>query len=118
MREIKEAGNGVILDEEGFLIDENKWNHKVAQEIAKQLGFSELDEEQLEIIDFLRSYYLKFHAFPILNYVCKHVGQPRKCLNNEFINPIHAWKIAGLPKLDGVHFVTFDGKHYRMEEYC
>ena len=29
-----------------------------------------------------------------------------------------AWKIAGLPKLDGIHFVSFDGKNYRLEECC
>jgi hypothetical protein len=29
-----------------------------------------------------------------------------------------AWKIAGLPKLDLVHFVSVDGKHYMLEECC
>jgi len=42
----------------------------------------------------------------------------KECLNNEFVNPMIAWKIAGLPKLDGIHFVAVDGKHYKMEECC
>jgi len=37
---------------------------------------------------------------------------------NEFDNPEKAWKIAGLPKFDGVHFVKLDGERYKMEDYC
>lgn len=119
MREIKtSSGKTIVLDEEGYLMDQDKWDHEVAQEIAKQLDLPQLDQEQLEIIEFLRNYYQKYHAFPILNYVCKHVGHPRDCLNNEFVNPMAAWKIAGLPKLDGIHFVSFDGKNYKLEECC
>ena len=118
MREITAAGKAVILDDEGFLIDQEQWNHDVAREIAKQLDIPNLDEEQISIIEFLRDYYRKFNAFPILNYVCKHIEQPRQCPNDKFVDPMKAWKIAGLPKLDGIHFVTFDGEHYRLEECC
>jgi tRNA 2-thiouridine synthesizing protein E len=112
------AGKNIDLDDEGFLLNHEDWNSDVAREIAKNSSLEKLDDEQMEIIQFLRKYYLKFHAFPILNYVCKHVGQKKECLNKEFVNPMLAWKIAGLPKLDGIHFVAVDGKNYRMEECC
>jgi TusE/DsrC/DsvC family sulfur relay protein len=118
MSDIKVAGKNVKLDDEGFLINQDDWNHDVARGIAKKAGIDKLDDDQLEIIEFLREYYKKFNAFPILNYVCKHVKQPKECLNNEFVNPMNAWKIAGLPKLDGIHFVAVDGKNYKMEECC
>jgi len=118
MRELTAAGRTVLLDNEGFLIDQESWNHDVAREIAKQLNIANLDDGQLTIIEFLREYYQKFNAFPILNYVCKHIEQPRECVNDKFVNPMKAWKIAGLPKLDGIHFVSFDGKNYRLEECC
>ena len=118
MRDIKVAGKSIQLDEEGFLVNQEDWNHDVAREIAKNAGIDKLDDDQMEIIEFLRKYYKKFNAFPILNYVCKHVEQPRECLNNEFVNPMNAWKIAGLPKLDGIHFVAVDGKNYKLEECC
>ncbi|MEE4166011.1 MAG: TusE/DsrC/DsvC family sulfur relay protein [Desulfocapsaceae bacterium] len=118
MREISVSGKKAVLDEDGFLCNPDDWNQDVAKEIAKQLSIPNLSEEQLEIIDFLRQYYYKFNAFPILNYVCKHVGQPRKCLNDEFVDPMKAWKIAGLPKLEGIHFVSVDGKNFRLEECC
>jgi len=118
MRDIKVAGKNIKLDEEGFLINQEDWNHDVAREIAKNAGIDKLDDDQMEIIEFLRKYYKKYNAFPILNYVCKHVEQPKECLNNEFVNPMNAWKIAGLPKLDGIHFVAVDGKNYKLEECC
>lgn len=86
--------------------------------MAKREGLEKLTAEQVEIIGLMREYYGKFNAFPILNYVCKNLKQPRKCVNEQFINPDKAWKIAGLPKLDGVHFVSMDGKNFIMEECC
>lgn len=117
MKEIKAGGKKTILDEEGFLARQDDWNRELAKEIAKLEGINDLDDEQIEIIEFMRRYYEKFHAFPILNYVCKHTGQPKQCVNNEFIDPMKAWKIAGLPRISGVHFVSVDGKNYLMEDF-
>jgi TusE/DsrC/DsvC family sulfur relay protein len=116
---IKEKNLSFEIDEEGFLTDAEKWNEEIAKIIAKQEGIEELTEEKLVIVKFLRDYYHKFEAFPILNYICKNTKQPRGCVNEEFINPMKAWKIAGLPKLDGIHFITVDrGKNFIMEECC
>ena len=71
----------------------------------------------------------EFHVNTLLlslNYVCKHIHQPNKhihqpneCVNEQFVNPEKAWKIAGLPPLDGVHFISLDGgKHYLLQECC
>jgi tRNA 2-thiouridine synthesizing protein E len=117
MGEITVAGKKIELDEKGFLVNQEDWNCDVAREIAKREGIAPLDEEQFAVIEFMRTYYFKFNAFPILNAVCKHIDQPKQCVNKEFINPMNAWKIAGLPKLDGVRFVTMDGKNYIMENY-
>lgn len=117
MSEITVGGKAIEVDEEGFLVNQDDWNFDVARELAKQVGIYDLDEEQFEIISFMRKYYNKYNAFPILNYVCRHIDQPKQCVNDEFINPMKAWKIAGLPKMSGVHFVTVDGKNYQMEDF-
>jgi tRNA 2-thiouridine synthesizing protein E len=117
MSEITVNGKRIPLDDEGFLVNEDDWNYDVARELAKREDIETLDEEQLEIIAFMRRYFHKFNAFPILNYVCRHLDKPKKCVNDEFINPMKAWKIAGLPKMEGVHFVTVDGKNYQMEDF-
>jgi len=118
MTAINYAGKTINLDDEGYLANQDEWSEDVAQGIATHEGLKQLTPEQLEIIKFMRGYYKKFSAFPILNYVCKNVRQSRECVNEQFINPDHAWKIAGLPKLDNIHFVTMDGKNYIMEECC
>ena len=106
------------IDADGFLTDPETWDENIARMLAEREGVPALTEEMLEILRFLRAYYKKYQAFPILNYVCKNIHQPRECVSEEFINPEKAWKIAGLPKLSGVHFVSVDGKHYLLEECC
>jgi tRNA 2-thiouridine synthesizing protein E len=112
------GGKSIGVDDNGYLLDQNDWNEEVALALASREGFDSLSAEQLEIIRFMREYFLKYKVFPILNNVCRIAHQPKDCVNEQFINPEKAWKIAGLPKQDGVHFVTMDGKNYFMEPFC
>lgn len=119
MATIECDGKRIAVDDKGFLANMEDWSEAVAQCLAKREGVDPLSAEQMAIITFLRDYYKTFASFPILNYVCKNIHQPRECLNEQFVNPEKAWKIAGLPMLDGVHFVSVDGgKHFLMEECC
>ena len=96
-------GKKVELTEEGYLANFNEWSEKVACAIAEREGLSKtcpLTEEKMEIIKFMRAYYIKFKAFPIPRYICKNVHQPKECTYEEFPDPILAWKIAGLPNLE------------------
>ncbi len=120
MTQLEYAHKKITIDNEGFILNPEEWDEKSAKAIAQHEGIENLNEEKLEIVKFMRSYYQKFHAFPILNYVCKNIHQPKNCVNEEFIDPMKAWKIAGLPKPSGIHFVSVDDKHkrYIMEECC
>ena len=111
-------GKTIEIDDDGFLSNLEDWNEDVAQVLASREGVATLSREQMEIISFMRKYYLKFKVFPILNQLCKIVHQSRKCVNEQFINPEKAWKVAGLPKLSGIHFISMDGINYKMEECC
>ncbi|MDD9301237.1 MAG: TusE/DsrC/DsvC family sulfur relay protein [Desulfobacter sp.] len=89
------------LDPEGFLVDMNEWTEEVACDLADREGVSHecpLNREQMDIIHFVRDYYQRFEAFPIIRAVCKHVGQDKACQYEQFPDPITAWKIAGLPR--------------------
>jgi len=46
------------------------------------------------------------------------IHQPGKFGPGQCIYPEKAWKIAGLPKLDGIHFIPLSGENYAMEECC
>lgn len=118
MTTIRSGIKNITLDDEGYLTNPKEWDVEVARVLAEREGVKRLTDEQVEIIRFMRGYYEKFKAFPILNYVCKNLKKPRECVNEQFINPDKAWKIAGLPKLDGIHFVSMDGKNFIMEECC
>ncbi len=118
MMENKYAGKEIKVDADGFLIDSEDWDEDIARGLAKREGVENFTDEMMEIVKFMRTYYKKFNAFPILNYVCKNIHQPRECVSEEFINPEKAWKIAGLPKMDNIRFVSVDGKHYLLEECC
>lgn len=120
MTTIIEKEISIRTDAEGFLLNSDDWDEETAKVLAKREGIEELTSDKMEIVKFLRQYYQKFAAFPILNYVCKNINQPRHCVNEQFINPMKAWRIAGLPKPKGVHFVSVDRGHknYIMEECC
>jgi len=101
MPTLEYAGIRVSVDEEGYLIKFEDWNEKVACALAEREGILDqcpLTEERMNILKFLRDYYKKFNSFPIVQAVCKNVHQPKECLNEQFLDPIQAWKIAGLPK--------------------
>ena len=115
MTEIECAGNRVSIDNDGFLANFEDWNEEVAQVLAQREGLDTLDEHQVMVIQFMREYYKKFKAFPILNHICKNVNLPKECVREEFIDPTKAWKIAGLPQASHVKFESVDGTHYVRE---
>ncbi len=103
----------IRLDNEGFLCDADTWDETVAQTIAAREGIDRLDGEKLQIVKTLRDWYRQHKSFPILANICRKTGSTaRDCVAREFVNPMKAWKIAGLPKPPEVFFTSFDGKRY------
>jgi len=91
----------INLDDEGYLANYEDWNENVACAMADKEGVSQecpLTKERMEILKFMREYYEKFEAFPILRAICKNVKQSKDCNYQQFPDPIVAWRIAGLPK--------------------
>ncbi len=88
----------INIDDEGYLINTNDWNERIACAIAEREKVDELTEERLKIIKFMRDYYKQFKSFPILDSVCRNIHESKKCVVETFIDPLKAWKIAGLPK--------------------
>lgn len=89
------------LDPDGYLADPDAWTEEVACALADIEGVSKecpLSKEKMDILRFVRDYYKRFEAFPIIRAVCKNVGQEKTCQYEQFPDPITAWKIAGLPK--------------------
>ncbi len=102
MAVLKIQGKEVEVDGEGFLVNRDDWDENVACVLAEKEGIEELTPQRMDIIRFLREYYMKYDYFPILNSVCLNVHMPNRCVNEQFIHPLKAWKIAGLPRPDDV----------------
>ncbi len=101
------------VDQEGFLCHAEEWNKDIAVALAQHEGIHDLNQTKLDIVHYLREYYLKNHSFPILRYVCKKVhATSSNCVTEEFTDPMKAWKIAGLPKPPQIFFTSFDGKNF------
>ncbi|HTP04241.1 MAG TPA: TusE/DsrC/DsvC family sulfur relay protein [Nitrospirota bacterium] len=94
---ILHEGLSITVDEDGFLARLEDWTEKVARALAAREGIGELSDDKIDILKFLRTYYLKHRFFPIVRFVCKNVHQPRNCVTEQFMDPVTAWKIAGLP---------------------
>ena len=87
----------IKIDNDGFLENYEEWDEKVACALAEREGVEELTEDRIDILKFIRAYYKKYKFFPVLRSVCKNVHQPSNCLTVKFLDPVQAWKIAGLP---------------------
>lgn len=94
---IEHNGMKINLDEDGFLLNVEEWDEKIAGVLAEREGIGKLTEDRLDILKFIREYYMKHNFFPIVRYVCKNVHQPKNCVSENFMSPVKAWKIAGLP---------------------
>lgn len=103
----------VETDEEGFLKSINEWNDEVAEALAESEGVGPLNDIKRDIIHYLREYFRRNHNFPILRSVCKKIhASSGDCITDEFVDPMKAWKVAGLPKPPQVFFTSFDGKRF------
>jgi TusE/DsrC/DsvC family sulfur relay protein len=98
VRSIEYRGKRVAVDEEGYLVNYGEWDEMAAQALAAQEGVGELPPDKISALKFIREYYERYNFFPILNAVCKHVHKPKDCVQEDFLNPLLAWKIAGLPR--------------------
>ncbi|MHB8143326.1 MAG: TusE/DsrC/DsvC family sulfur relay protein [Thermoleophilia bacterium] len=100
MNQIECLGRKINVDDNSYLLDADDWKDDVARALAAQEGI-ELNAADIDIIRFMRDYYYKYGSFPMLSVVCRNVNKPGDCVNEEFVDPLKAWKIAGLPEPAG-----------------
>lgn len=97
-------GKKLELNEEGFLIDSQKWDKKVAEALAKAAeDIDNLTPEHWAVIEFIRKHFLETNLAPMVRSICQTTGLPLRRIYELFPSgPAKgACKIAGLPKPDG-----------------
>jgi TusE/DsrC/DsvC family sulfur relay protein len=101
---IEIGGAKLELNEEGYLVDPQKWSRDVALFLGKaEEGLDQLTDEHWAVINFIREHYLQNDSAPMVRSICKTTGLPLKRIYELFPSgPAKgACKLAGLPKPDG-----------------
>jgi TusE/DsrC/DsvC family sulfur relay protein len=104
MNEIKIDHPEPEVNEEGFLLQPEKWNQTVACWLAQtQEGIAELSEDHWKVIRFLRQYWEQHGLAPMIRLLCQETGFSLRKIYELFPSgPAKgACKVAGLPKPDG-----------------
>lgn len=116
MPQLELNGKTCEVDQDGYLLDMDCWNEDVAKAILQHHNGPALNEETMDVLQFMRNHFKKFNSFPILKAVCKNLHQPQECVREQFLDPLLAWKAAGLPKPENVfsEAVNEDHKFYRL----
>lgn len=97
------AGKNVEVNEEGFLLNPNDWDEKVAVELAKEEGISELTEKHWQVIRFMRQDFKEKGVIPTIRRIKNASGVSVQELYTLFPEgpAKKAAKIAGLSKPQG-----------------
>ena len=96
----------IETDAQGYLINSQQWSEELIPQLAEQENI-ELTNEHLEIIRFVRSFYLEFNTSPAIRMLVKAVSQQfgEEKGNSRYLYRLfpkgpakQATKLAGLPK--------------------
>ena len=99
-------GKQIETDSEGYLLNSDDWEEGMIEILAQEEGI-ELTDDHLEIIHFVRDFYLEFNTSPAVRMLVKAVEKehgPEKG-NSKYLFKLfrkgpakQATKLAGLPK--------------------
>ncbi len=93
----------IDVDEDGFMMEPEQWNERVAFALASTEGVEELTEDHWKVVHYLRDYYQQFGVAPMIRKLCKQTGFKLKEIYELYPSgPAKgACKVAGLPKPTG-----------------
>ena len=96
----------IETDAQGYLLDSQQWSEDLIPLLAEQEEI-EITDEHLEIISFVRAFYLEFNTSPAIRLLVKAVSQQfgEEKGNSRYLYRLfpkgpakQATKLAGLPK--------------------
>lgn len=93
----------IEVDEDGFIVNPEEWNEKIAKALASTENISELTPDHWKVINYLRDYYKQYGIAPMIRKLCKETGFTLKQIYDLFPSgPAKgACKVAGLAKPTG-----------------
>jgi len=103
MPQFEQGDVSILVDEDGFMQEPDKWDEKIAVALATTEAVDELTEEHWKVVNYLHNYYLQFGVAPMIRKLCKETGFKLNQIYEMFPSgPAKgACKLAGLPKPTG-----------------
>ncbi len=97
------AGKSIEVNPEGYLLDSQGWDEKIAAAIAAEEGISELSPDHWKVIYFMRKAYAERGDGPSIRQLTKQSGVDTKLLYQLFPKgpAKKAARVAGIPKPRG-----------------
>jgi len=104
----KDIGSGILVDNDGYLLEPSQWCREYVEFIAKTEKCS-LTQDHWEIINFMREHYVQNHMAPTVKQVSKMLGKKlnQKKDIHEYLEKLfprgvisHPGKYAGFPRTD------------------
>lgn len=91
------------LNEDGFILEPDRWNDAVAAALAAKDGVTQLTASHWKIVRYIRAHYVEFDVPPLVRKLCKQTGFQLKEIFELFPGgPAKgACKVAGLPNAKG-----------------
>ena len=88
------------MDEEGFLLQPETWNKKVAQTLARVEVPENLTPDHWKVIDCVREYHLEFGTIPPVRLVVRCTGFSLSCIHELFPRGYAkgVCRVAGIPR--------------------
>ncbi len=85
------------FDEDGFIVESERWTPMLAEELAQQAGIETLSAKHWEVIDLVRERFFSIGALPVMRLICRAAGLDPKTAHHLFSSCKSLWQIAGLP---------------------
>ena len=103
MPDLKVGDTTIEVNEDGFIVDPDRWNEEIAAALAATEGVGELTPDHWRVARYLREHYLEFGLAPMIRKLCKATGFKLKRIYELFPSgPAKgACKVAGLPNAKG-----------------
>jgi tRNA 2-thiouridine synthesizing protein E len=88
------------LDNDGYLVDTQKWTREIAEILAGEEVSEGFTEDHWRVIDFLRQYYLEWESAPPVRMLSRRTGLSLRDLKQLFPEGLAkcACRYAGLPR--------------------
>jgi tRNA 2-thiouridine synthesizing protein E len=85
------------MDDDGFLLDPQRWNRETARVLADVDGVGPLGPDHWAVIFYLREHHLTYGSIPPMSQICRAHHLDRHAVQRLFGGCREAWRLAGLP---------------------